>query len=500
MQRLEGLLLCKPRHQAEDLPMPASNGHTVRRSSRVPINVPIRVTSMEPNAQFSEICETLVVSAHGCALRFPLQLDSGSALRLHSRGGRQATAYVVFCQPMGPDGQGFRLGARLDQPENFWGLESCPDDWRVLEMPAPAAQQSPRKQSATSAVLRQPQTSSRTPQAVIDKIEEQLSEGRLRGILANLVRPLQAEVTELREKLAGNAKRNRFEVSLGYIPPELEEKLWERLRQDLGTRVLEQTRAQSAEMLESAKTAIEQKTGAAVAEFRHRLAGELHAVEQRAQVLSKELTTTAQQHGRAGIDKLQRQALEAGAHLNAQSEKLLCSLQGQLADSHDVHRREIEQFQANTAAKASQLQSEVSDLGRRIVALNESVRRLESDLAAHLEGVAGEIVSGAEAQIEAAVALTLKNLQTRGSNEVETKLSEMCGHLRTIQNRVEDSFSASVTAQGEEAVQSIAQEFKELAQQSTEKWRLALARDLNSVANTLGQQLRQELEPEAGQS
>ena len=480
--------------------MPASNAHAVRRSSRVPVKVAIRVTSMEPNAQISEICETLVVSAHGCALRFPLKLDTGSALRLHSRGGRQATAYVVFCQPMGSDGQGFRLGAQLDRPENFWGLESYPDDWRVLEMPVPTAQQPPQKLSAKSVVVHQQQTPSRASQDVFDKLEEQLSEDRLRGILATLVRPLQAEVTELREKLAVNAKRNRFEVSLGYIPPELEEKLWERLRQDLGTRVLQQTREQSAEMLGSAKTAIEQKISAALSEFRHRLAGELHAVEQRAQVLSKELTTTAQQHVRAGIEKLQRQALETGAHLNAQGEQLLCSLQGQLVDSHEVHRREIEQIRADAAAKASQLQSEVSDLGRRMTTLNESVRRLESDLDAHLERVAAEIVSGAESQIESAVALALKNLQARGSNEVETRLGEMCGHLRTIQNRIEDSFSASVTAQGEEAVQSIAQHFEELARQSTEKWRLALARDLSSVANTLGQQLRQELEPEAGQS
>jgi len=479
--------------------MPASNAHAVRRSSRVPVKVAIRVTTTEPNAQISEICETLVVSAHGCALRFPLKLDTGSALRLHSRGGRQATAYVVFCQPMGSDGQGFRLGAQLDRPENFWGLESYPDDWRVLEMPVPTAQQ-PQKLSATSVVVHQQQTPSRASQDIFDKLEEQLSEDRLRGILATLVRPLQAEVTELREKLAVNAKRNRFEVSLGYIPPELEEKLWERLRQDLGTRVLQQTREQSAEMLGSARTAIEQKISAALTEFRHRLAGELHAVEQRAQILSKELTTTAQQHVRAGIEKLQRQALETGAHLNAQGEKLLCSLQGQLADSHEVHRREIEQIRADAAAKASQLQSEVSDLGRRMTTLNESVRRLESDLDAHLERVAAEIVSGAESQIESAVALALKNLQARGSNEVETRLGEMCGHLRTIQNRIEDSFSASVTAQGEEAVQSIAQHFEELARQSTEKWRLALARDLSSVATTLGQQLRQELEPEAGQS
>jgi hypothetical protein len=127
------------------------------------------------------------------------------------------------------------------------------------------------------------------------------------------------------------------------------------------------------------------------------------------------------------------------------------------------------------------------------------VRRLESDLDAHLERIAAEIVSGAEGQIDGAVALALKNLQARGSNEVETRLSEMCGHLRTIQNRIEDSFSASVAGRGEEAVQSVAQQFEELAQRSTEKWRLALAKDLNSVANTLGQQLRQELEPEADQ-
>jgi hypothetical protein len=480
--------------------MPASNGHTARRSSRVPINIPIRVTSIEPDGQFSEICETLVVSAHGCALRFPQKLDAGRSLRLHSRAGHQATASVVFCQPMGPGGQGFRLGAQLDRPENFLGLESCPDDWRVVEMPTAALSQPTQKLSAKSAVVQQPQTRVRSSRDVLDKLEEQLSEERLRGILAKLVRPLQAEVTELRDKLAGNAKRNRFEVSLGYIPPELEEKLWERLRQDLGTRVLQQAREQSTEMLGSARTALEQKIGAALTEFRHRLAGELHAVEQQAQVLSKELATTVQQRVHTGIEKLQRQALETGTQLNAQSEKLLRSLQGELADSHQVHRREMEKIQTDVAAKASLLQAEVSDLGRRMAGLNESVRRLESDLDAHLERVAGEIISGAETQIDSVVAIALKDLQARGSNAVETGLSEMCGHVRTIQNRIEESFSASVTAQGDEAVQSMAQQFERLAQQSTERWRLALANDLNSVASTLGKQLRQGLEPEAGQN
>jgi hypothetical protein len=401
---------------------------------------------------------------------------------------------------MGSDGQGFQLGARLDRPENFWGLKSYPDDWRVVEMPVPATQQTPQKPSERSVVLHPQQTPSRASREILDKIEEHLSEERLRGVVSTIVRPLQAEVAELREKLAGNAKRNRFEVSLGYIPPELEEKLWERLRQDLGTRVLQQTQEQATEMLGSAKTAIEQKVSAALTEFRHRLAGELHAVEQRAQVLSKDLTTTAEQHAHAGLEKVQRQALAAGSHLEIRSEKLLSSLQGQLANSHDAHRREIEQIQADATAKASQLQSAVSDLGGRIAGLNESVRRLESDLDAHLESVGGAVVAEARTQLENAVAFSLKDLQARGSNEVESRLNEVCGHLRTIQNRIESSLSGSLKTQGEEAVQSIAQQFEELAQKSVEKWRLALARDLSSVATTLGQQLRQELEPEVRQS
>jgi gas vesicle protein len=192
--------------------------------------------------------------------------------------------------------------------------------------------------------------------------------------------------------------------------------------------------------------------------------------------------------------------METGAHLNAQGDELVSSLQGQLADSHALHRRKMEQIQTDTAAKASQLQSEVTDLGRRMAALNESVRRLESDLDAHLERIAGQIINEARTHLETAVALTLKDLEARSSNEVESSVNEMCGHLRTIQNRIEDSFSGSLKAQSEEAVHSIAQQFEDLAQQSVEKWRIALAKDLSAVANTLGQQLRQELEPKAGES
>ena len=471
--------------------MPATNGHALRRSSRVPVNVPVRVTGLEPNGQFSEVCETLVVSAHGCALRFPIRLHAGSALQLHTREGRQTTAYVVACEPLGSDGQSWMLGARLDRPENFWGLEACPEDWRVLEMPTPAAD-SHSRQASSSVVIHKPQARSASSQAILDKIEDQLSEDRLRPMLAKLVKPLQAEVNELREKLSRDARRNRFEVSLGQIPPEVEQKLWERLRQELGTRVLQEAREQSKEVLGAAKNTIEQKITESQAEFRHRLAGELHAVEQRAQALSHELASATRQQVRAGVEKLQHQALDAGAQMTAQSADLVASLERRLRETHETHRQEIEQIQADLSAKSTQLQSEVGALGRRIATLNESVRRLESDLDAHLEGIATEIIADTHTQLESAVGVVLKDLQVRGANEVGTRLDEVCGQLRTIQNRIENSFSGSLKSQGQEAVQAFGQEIEGLARESVERWRVALAKHLDSVARTLGQEFRAE--------
>jgi len=438
-----------------------------------------------------------VVSAHGCALRFPIRLSSGIPLRLHSVEGREAIAYVVACLPLGSDGQDWVLSAQLERPGNFWGLDSYPEDWRVLEMPAPAPQVPIKKSAPGPVVVQKPPARSASSQAILAKIEEQLSEDRLRGIFARYVRPLQEEMHEVREKLSREARRNRFEVSLGHIPPEIVEKLWERLRQDLGARVLEQTREQAGEAFSSAKSAIDQKIGEALAEFRHRLSGELHTVQQRTQALSQELTMTAQQQVRLGIQQLQRQSQDTRGRLDTYSQELVSSLERRLSDAHGAFRSELEHIQTDSAAKASQLQAEVTDLGRAMGALNEAMRRLEAELDGQLQHLADEIVGGARTELESAVAASIKDLQTHAGNQVDKQMDEVCGHLRTIQNRIEKSFAGSLKSQGEETAQAAGQQIDELAQRSVERWRLALARDLNSVARALGEQLREEIASES---
>src|ERR1022692_2151964 len=96
---------------------------SLRRSSRVPVNVPILVTSLEPGARFSEVCETLEVNAHGCSMRSQVKLDAGVVVHFHSKEGRETTAKVVYCQPLDSAREGWRLGARPGSAGDLLGFE-----------------------------------------------------------------------------------------------------------------------------------------------------------------------------------------------------------------------------------------------------------------------------------------------------------------------------------------------------------------------------------------
>jgi hypothetical protein len=123
---------------------PENNQHAIRRSSRLPLEVPVLVTSFDPNAPFSERCNTTLVNAHGCGLIAPKALAHGIQVRLEIVSAkRHTTAKVAEIVPLGGDPETWLVGLELDVPGNFWGIEYAPSDWKIEEPEAPVREARP---------------------------------------------------------------------------------------------------------------------------------------------------------------------------------------------------------------------------------------------------------------------------------------------------------------------------------------------------------------------
>jgi hypothetical protein len=467
---------------------------TPRRSSRVPAAVPILVTSLEPETHFSEVCQTLVVSAHGCAMRSPVKLETGVPLHFHSKDGRDATAQVVSCQPIGPNNQSWRLAARLDRPENFWGLQDFPKDWAGL-LTAPVVPPLPSLASRTAASNEIPGQLSQSSDVLFDDEAPNRSEEHFTRMIAESVRPLQAEVTALKEKLArAEANRSRFDVSLSSIPPELEQQLELRLQKDLAPKVLDEARRQSAQLLTNAKEIIDQRTSEANEDFLHRVAGQLHAVEQRAQDIPAQISESVREQLRGGLGEFQQKLLEGGNQLKRLSEELLEFLQHSLNNEHKAHLGELEQVRTAVALESSRLHQQVEYLDSRIAKLNESVRSLESGLDQRLSQMASDTLRNTRSELESAAGTVLKECTTRNVQALGNQLDEACENMKIIQKGIVTSVSESLKVQSSDALQTLEHSMDDLAKLSVERWRLTLAGGLNALVKNLGEQFRLEAE------
>lgn len=462
---------------SEDVPF------MLRRSSRVPATMPILVTSLD-GTHFSEVCETLVVNAHGCAIKSRVKLDTGVPLHFHSKEGRETTAQVVSCEPLGADRQSWRLGARLDRPENFWGLQNYPKDWAfslgsaLLDLPqkATAEAHNSRPLQVTGDSL------PRAPQVTNDSV---------RQLIADSLSSLQAEFAAIKDKMSrSEANRSRFDVSLSSIPPELEEKLEQRLRQDLGPRVVDEARQHSAQLLSKTEAAISQKAAEAQQEFQRRSAQELQLVEQRAHDIAGQITEHVREQLRDGIGDFEGRLADGRNQLQRLSEELMHSLQSSLNDEHRHRLEHLEQLRAAVSAESSRLQEQVEQLDGRIRKMDESVRSLESGLDQRLNQMAAETVKRTHSEIEGIADAAFKEVTSRSAQAFEQQMEEASGHMRIVQRGILSSVSDSLKVQSAEALQQFERSMEELSQLSVERWRSKMATGLNSLMNSLGEHFR----------
>src|SRR5581483_8038272 len=286
-----------------------------RRSSRVAANVPVLVTSKDPANRFSEICQTMVVSAHGCLFRSPIKLDSGAIVQFDTEEGRRNTGRVVYCQPIESDQKTWKLAAQFDRPENFWGLKNHPTDWVVITAPATDKKLPSPKTSAKTPPVFEPAPMSPDVRDMLEQIRRQVSDERIRSIIAQMLQPMQAEIAALRERKAEEPRRSKFEISLSQIPPEVEEQIEARLRKELSPKMLEHARQQSAEVLESARNVITQETRKANQQYVQQITQQFQAAERRVQTVAEENAAGLREQVRVTTGEIQQRVADASTRL-----------------------------------------------------------------------------------------------------------------------------------------------------------------------------------------
>jgi hypothetical protein len=116
------------RHELLNLKLNSfSDQRVLRRGTRISVEIPITLSSLDPAHPFSERCLTILVNPQGCAARFPRRLEIGTTVRLEGVPAEvTVTARVVNCIAIE---KFWLLGLALDEPGNVWGIQSPPEDW-----------------------------------------------------------------------------------------------------------------------------------------------------------------------------------------------------------------------------------------------------------------------------------------------------------------------------------------------------------------------------------
>ncbi|HKN36951.1 MAG TPA: hypothetical protein VJX16_27210 [Terriglobales bacterium] len=152
----------------------------IRRSTRLPLEIPLRVTSLDPKIEFAEDCTTVTVNAHGCGVISSRRLAAGTRVRLEiTADKRAANARVHDVVPLSDDNTSWLLGMEMEHAGNFWGIKYAPADWVDEDTTSGAAPSSPQAGSATVAARPSSAATKEIPEAVLKRL---LSECRLAAV------------------------------------------------------------------------------------------------------------------------------------------------------------------------------------------------------------------------------------------------------------------------------------------------------------------------------
>lgn len=105
----------------------------IRRCTRLRVEIPLTMTSLDRRHAFVAECVAIVVSSQGAGLKAPQALPIETPVLLSGLpGGGSASARVASCLPLGAEAKRFLIGVSLYNPANIWGIAEPPEDWGCM--------------------------------------------------------------------------------------------------------------------------------------------------------------------------------------------------------------------------------------------------------------------------------------------------------------------------------------------------------------------------------
>jgi hypothetical protein len=113
---------------------------STRRCTRLRVEIPVTVTSLDRRHAFVAECVAILVSPQGAGLQAPQALPLETPIILNGLpGGASASGRVASSLPLGNDGKRFLIGISLYNPGNVWGIANPPEDWECASSELPSA-------------------------------------------------------------------------------------------------------------------------------------------------------------------------------------------------------------------------------------------------------------------------------------------------------------------------------------------------------------------------
>jgi len=161
-------------------------------------------------------------------------------------------------------------------------------------------------------------------------------------------------------------------------------------------------------------------------------------------------------------------------------------------------------FENLTARNAKDVGHQLDEATARLKSLQNEIEvsvseAVKSDVSKSLQSfektmddTAQRAVAAVRSQLQSAANSIFEESAARNAKDVKHQLDEATSRLKSIQDEIEVSVSESVKSDVSKSLQSFEKTMDDSARSSVGRWRVALAKDLNSVANILGENFRAE--------